>query len=130
MAPCRHLPSRRAALLGSGALFAWTQLPKLARAEGRDPRRNGKRVGLERFGQEIVGFLILPAQKGRSAVGRLQRGFTLVADCRRVGAVETGEDEEQYSQEPRRSRKFPRARRSTQTDCTRRRRRHRTRTLD
>lgn len=38
MAPCRHLPSRRAALLGSSALFAWTQLPKLARAEGRDPR--------------------------------------------------------------------------------------------
>jgi uncharacterized protein (DUF1501 family) len=38
MAPCRHLPSRRAALLGTGALFAWTQLPKLARAEGRDPR--------------------------------------------------------------------------------------------
>jgi uncharacterized protein (DUF1501 family) len=25
-------------LLGSGALFAWTQLPRLARAEGRDPR--------------------------------------------------------------------------------------------
>jgi uncharacterized protein (DUF1501 family) len=38
MAHCRHLPSRRTALLGSGALFAWTQLPKLARAEGRDPR--------------------------------------------------------------------------------------------
>jgi uncharacterized protein (DUF1501 family) len=38
MAPCPHWPSRRAALLGSGALFAWTQLPKLARAEGRDPR--------------------------------------------------------------------------------------------
>src|SRR5258705_7373441 len=34
----RHLPSRRAALIASGALFAWTQLPKLARAEGRDPR--------------------------------------------------------------------------------------------
>src|SRR5262245_40984229 len=33
-----HLPSRRAALIGSGALFAWSQLPKLARAEGRDPR--------------------------------------------------------------------------------------------
>jgi uncharacterized protein (DUF1501 family) len=33
-----HLPSRRAALIGSGALFAWTQMPKLARAEGRDPR--------------------------------------------------------------------------------------------
>jgi uncharacterized protein (DUF1501 family) len=32
------VPSRRAALLGSGALFAWTQIPKLARAEGRDPR--------------------------------------------------------------------------------------------
>jgi uncharacterized protein (DUF1501 family) len=35
---CRHLPSRREALIGAGALFAWTQLPKLARAEGRDPR--------------------------------------------------------------------------------------------
>ena len=33
-----HRPSRRAALLASGSLFAWTQLPKLARAEGRDPR--------------------------------------------------------------------------------------------
>jgi uncharacterized protein (DUF1501 family) len=38
MAAGRHLPSRRAALIGSGALFAWTQMPKLARAEGRDPR--------------------------------------------------------------------------------------------
>jgi uncharacterized protein (DUF1501 family) len=38
MGPCHHLPSRREALIGSGALFAWTQLPKLARAEGRDPR--------------------------------------------------------------------------------------------
>jgi uncharacterized protein (DUF1501 family) len=38
MTSCRHLPSRREALLGSGALFAWTQMPKLARAEGRDPR--------------------------------------------------------------------------------------------
>lgn len=38
MASCSHLPSRRAALIGSGALFAWTQMPKLARAEGRDPR--------------------------------------------------------------------------------------------
>jgi uncharacterized protein (DUF1501 family) len=34
----RHFPSRREALIGSGALFAWTQVPKLARAEGRDPR--------------------------------------------------------------------------------------------
>jgi uncharacterized protein (DUF1501 family) len=33
-----HLPSRREMLIGSGALFAWTQMPKLARAEGRDPR--------------------------------------------------------------------------------------------
>lgn len=32
------LPSRRQLLLGSGALFAWAYLPKLARAEGRDPR--------------------------------------------------------------------------------------------
>src|ERR1700687_189362 len=38
MTSCRHLASRRAALIGSGALFAWTQMPKLARAEGRDPR--------------------------------------------------------------------------------------------
>jgi uncharacterized protein (DUF1501 family) len=30
--------TRRDMLLGSGALFAWTQVPRLARAEGRDPR--------------------------------------------------------------------------------------------
>jgi uncharacterized protein (DUF1501 family) len=34
----RHLSSRREALIGAGALFAWTQMPRLARAEGRDPR--------------------------------------------------------------------------------------------
>ncbi|MGZ5875347.1 MAG: DUF1501 domain-containing protein [Bradyrhizobium sp.] len=34
----RHMPSRREALLGSGALFAWSLMPRLARAEGRDPR--------------------------------------------------------------------------------------------
>jgi uncharacterized protein (DUF1501 family) len=33
-----HASSRRELLLGSGALFAWAYLPKLARAEGRDPR--------------------------------------------------------------------------------------------
>ena len=33
-----HTPSRRQLLLGSGALFAWAHMPKLARAEGRDPR--------------------------------------------------------------------------------------------
>src|SRR6201985_2562644 len=33
-----HLPSRREALLGAGTLFAWSQMPRLARAEGRDPR--------------------------------------------------------------------------------------------
>src|SRR5262245_34608069 len=33
-----HAPSRRELLLASGALFAWAHLPKLARAEGRDPR--------------------------------------------------------------------------------------------
>jgi uncharacterized protein (DUF1501 family) len=33
-----HLTSRREVLIGSGALFAWTQMPRLARAEGRDPR--------------------------------------------------------------------------------------------
>jgi uncharacterized protein (DUF1501 family) len=33
-----HAPSRRELLLASGTLFAWTYLPKLAFAEGRDPR--------------------------------------------------------------------------------------------
>jgi uncharacterized protein (DUF1501 family) len=33
-----HAPTRRDMLLGSGALFAWAHFPKLARAEGRDPR--------------------------------------------------------------------------------------------
>src|ERR1700744_2227688 len=33
-----HASSRREVLLGSGTLFAWTFLPKLAFAEGRDPR--------------------------------------------------------------------------------------------
>ena len=33
-----HLASRRELLLGSGALFAWAYMPKLAQAEGRDPR--------------------------------------------------------------------------------------------
>ncbi|HVY58645.1 MAG TPA: DUF1501 domain-containing protein [Xanthobacteraceae bacterium] len=33
-----HAPTRRELLLASGVLFAWTYLPKAARAEGRDPR--------------------------------------------------------------------------------------------
>src|SRR5216684_3945339 len=33
-----HAASRRELLLASGTLFAWAFLPKLARAEGRDPR--------------------------------------------------------------------------------------------
>jgi uncharacterized protein (DUF1501 family) len=33
-----HLSTRREALIGSGALFAWACTPRLARAEGRDPR--------------------------------------------------------------------------------------------
>jgi uncharacterized protein (DUF1501 family) len=33
-----HAPSRRQLLAASGVLFAWPFLPKLARAEGRDPR--------------------------------------------------------------------------------------------
>src|SRR5499426_3365918 len=33
-----HAVTRRRLLLASGTLFAWTQVPKLARAEGRDPR--------------------------------------------------------------------------------------------
>jgi uncharacterized protein (DUF1501 family) len=35
---CPHAATRRALLLGSGALFAWAFVPKIARAEGRDPR--------------------------------------------------------------------------------------------
>jgi uncharacterized protein (DUF1501 family) len=33
-----HAPTRRELLLASGTLFAWAYVPKLARAEGRDPR--------------------------------------------------------------------------------------------
>ncbi len=33
-----HAPSRRELLLASGVLFAWAHLPKVAMAEGRDPR--------------------------------------------------------------------------------------------
>jgi len=33
-----HAPSRRELLLASGTLFAWAHMPKLAYAEGRDPR--------------------------------------------------------------------------------------------
>jgi uncharacterized protein (DUF1501 family) len=33
-----HASTRRELMLGSGALFAWAFVPKLARAEGRDPR--------------------------------------------------------------------------------------------
>jgi uncharacterized protein (DUF1501 family) len=33
-----HAPSRRHVLRSAGTLFAWAYLPKLARAEGRDPR--------------------------------------------------------------------------------------------
>src|SRR5271163_4662941 len=35
---CRHASSRRELLLASGTLFAWAHMPKLAYAEGRDPR--------------------------------------------------------------------------------------------
>lgn len=34
----KHAHTRREMLLGAGALFAWAYAPKLARAEGRDPR--------------------------------------------------------------------------------------------
>src|SRR5882762_5279508 len=33
-----HAPTRRHLLLASGTLFAWAYLPRLALAEGRDPR--------------------------------------------------------------------------------------------
>ena len=38
MGVVNHLPTRRELLVGSGALFAWSQMPRIARAEGRDPR--------------------------------------------------------------------------------------------
>jgi uncharacterized protein (DUF1501 family) len=37
-APNLHAPSRRELMLASGTLFAWAFAPKIARAEGRDPR--------------------------------------------------------------------------------------------
>ncbi len=33
-----HAPTRRQSPLASGTLFAWAHLPRLALAEGRDPR--------------------------------------------------------------------------------------------
>src|ERR1044072_3487696 len=33
-----HAPTRRDLLGGAGVLFAWPFLPRIARAEGRDPR--------------------------------------------------------------------------------------------
>ena len=33
-----HAATRRELLIASGTLFAWAYLPKVARAEGRDPR--------------------------------------------------------------------------------------------
>src|SRR5215468_11447675 len=33
-----HAPTRRELLLASGTLFAWAYMPKVALAEGRDPR--------------------------------------------------------------------------------------------
>jgi uncharacterized protein (DUF1501 family) len=38
MALTVHAPSRRELLLASGVLFAWAHVPRVARAEGRDPR--------------------------------------------------------------------------------------------
>jgi uncharacterized protein (DUF1501 family) len=38
MMPHPHQPSRRKLLLASGVLFAWAYLPRIALAEGRDPR--------------------------------------------------------------------------------------------
>jgi uncharacterized protein (DUF1501 family) len=34
----RHAATRRELLLGTGVLFAWAYVPRIARAEGRDPR--------------------------------------------------------------------------------------------
>ena len=98
-------------------------------AEGGDLRWDGKGAGRECFGQQPLGFLILAAQKCRAPVGRLQRSFLLLAERESPSADDACDDEEQYSEEPRRWREFPHARRSTQTPHTRRRRRHRTRTL-
>jgi uncharacterized protein (DUF1501 family) len=38
MASSLHRATRRELLIGAGVLFAWAHLPKVARAEGRDPR--------------------------------------------------------------------------------------------
>src|SRR6202140_5369266 len=38
MSATLHASTRRELLLGTGVLFAWAYLPRIARAEGRDPR--------------------------------------------------------------------------------------------
>jgi len=38
MLTTRHAPTRREMLLGPAVLFAWAAVPRIARAEGRDPR--------------------------------------------------------------------------------------------
>src|SRR5690349_7003057 len=51
--PLLHAPSRREIMLASGVLFAWAHLPKLARAEDRDPR--------------MLGIVLRGALEGRAA---------------------------------------------------------------
>ena len=82
---CLHAPSRRELLLASGALFAWMYLPKVALAEGRDPR--------------FLTVILRGALDGLGAVApigdRRQPRCSQVSHAakeRRVGAVRDSED--------------------------------------
>jgi len=62
-----HAPSRRELLLASGTLFAWAYVPKLALAQGRDPR-------LELMCGEMRQILA----KGDIGLGLLRRQFVQI----------------------------------------------------
>jgi hypothetical protein len=72
-----HAPTRREVLLASGTLFAWAHLPKLAHAEGRDPR--------------FLAIVLRGALDGRPSIGRYRDstawpdGFRLRPACRQSG---------------------------------------------
>jgi len=71
-----HAPSRRELLLGSGVLFAWAHMPKVALAEGRDPRLlvivlRGALDGLAAVSPVgDPGWVALRAEKGLTLDGR------------------------------------------------------------
>ena len=61
-----HAPTRRELLLASGVLFAWAYLPKLARAERRDPRFL---LIVLRGALDIAGQILTPGHLGYLGTG-------------------------------------------------------------